>query len=83
MRKHDVTKIHLKIDEVSAFHNEQHEGLCILWSSDIGFGEYNLYKNIDDETDTWHGDSECMDSNEDKEFIKELMNLFIQKLVIS
>ena len=44
MRKHDVTKIHLKIDEVSAFHNEQHEGLCILWSSDIGFGEYNLYK---------------------------------------
>lgn len=79
-RKHKVDEIHLEIDDLIPFVNEHHTGFIIEWSSDIGFGEYTIYRNID--SGEWIGDSEYMDNNEDKEFIKELMRLFVEKLVI-
>lgn len=82
MRKHDVKQIHLKIDNVRTYQSKEYEGFCISWSSDIGFGEYNIYKKADDETNTWHGDSECMDINEDKAFLDELMRIFVSSIQI-
>lgn len=79
-RKLNVKEIHLQVDKLTPFVNENHTGFIIEWSSDIGFGEYTIYKLKND--NNWYGDSECMDSNEDKEFISELMRLFVEKLQI-
>ena len=79
-RKHNVKEIHLQIDDFVPFVNDNHMGFIIEWSSDIGFGEYTMYKSNDN--NKWYGDSEFMDSNEDKEFISELMRLFVEKLQI-
>lgn len=79
-RKFDITNINLDAYNIEPFMNNKYTGFTIRWDSDIGFGEYVIYKSID--SDEWHADSEHMDSNEDKAFIKELMKLFIEKLVI-
>lgn len=80
VRRYKVDEINLKIIDVVPFINERHSGFIIEWSSDIGWGEYTIYKSAD--SDEWHGDSEYMDSNEDKDFIRELMKLFIDRLII-
>lgn len=77
-RKHKVDEINLQIDDLVTFVNEEYIGFIIEWSSDIGFGQYTVYRTCDSEE--WKAESEHMDSNEDKEFIKELMKLFIAKL---
>lgn len=73
-------KINLKIDNFYPFVKEQFMGITIEWSSNIGFGQYTIYKPTD--SDKWVADSEYMDDNEDKEFIKSLMELFIKELDI-
>lgn len=78
-RKIDVTKINLEIVDVIPFVNDRHEGFLIEWDSDIGFGEYTIYRTPG--SYEWHADSECMDSPDDREFITELMRLFISQLV--
>lgn len=80
MRKHDITKINLDAYDIEPFVNEKYVGFVIKWDSDIGFGEYTIYKSVG--SDVWLADSEHMDSNEDKAFIKELMRIFIEKLCI-
>ncbi len=79
-RKYKVDEIHLEITNVIPFINDRCEGFIIQWASDIGWGEYTVYKL--NGTDVWVADAETMDNNEDKDFIKELMNLFIEKLQI-
>ena len=79
-RKHKVDEINLRLVDVIPFINEGHSGFIIAWSSDIGYGEYTIYKPAN--SDKWHADSETMDSNEDKDFIKELMKLFVEDLII-
>ena len=72
-RRHSIKDINLQIDSIDFFHNDTHQGMFIRWISTIGFGEYTIY--IENETGQIYGDSECMDSNEDKEFITELLKL--------
>lgn len=79
--KHDIKEIHLKVDSIEPYVNKVYTGFIIRWSSDIGFGEYRIYRNLDDKK--WYGDSEFMDDNDDKEFISELMRLFIEQLHIN
>lgn len=43
-RKIDVQNIHLQIDSIKGYHNDTHTGFTIFWSSDIGFGEYDIYQ---------------------------------------
>ena len=76
----DITKINLDAYEIEPFANSEYTGISIKWDSDIGFGEYTIYKSID--SDEWCAHSECMDINEDKSFITELMRLFIEKIII-
>ena len=79
-RRFAVDAINLEAYEFEPFVNEKYIGVVIRWDSDIGFGEYTIYKAIG--SDEWHADSEHMDNNEDKDFLKELMKLFIEKLDI-
>ena len=80
VRRHKVDEIHLEITDLIPFENNNHCGFIIEWSSDIGFGEYTVYREKHD--DQWYGDSEYMDRDEDKDFIRELMKLFLDKLMI-
>ena len=82
-RKNNVKEINLQIDSIEPFVNTRHSGFVICWSSAIGFGEYTVYTETNSEDGKWYGDSEYMDSNEDKEFITELMRLFVEQLIIS
>ena len=79
-RTHNVDEIHLEITDVTPFANAEFMGFTIQWVSDIGWGEYTIYKS--DGSNVWKADAEYMDSNEDKSFIKALMRLFIEKLQI-
>lgn len=79
-RRFEVDKINLDAYEFEPFVNEKFTGVVIRWDSDIGFGEYTIYKAHD--SNEWHADAETMDNNEDKRFVKELMRLFIGKLII-
>ena len=76
----EVDKINLDAYDIEPFVNEKYTGLVIKWDSDIGFGEYVIYKAIG--SDEWYGESEYMDKGEDKDFLKELMKVFIAKLNI-
>lgn len=76
-KKFKASEINLKIDRVIPCVG----ALLIEWSSDIGFGEYAIYQ-CKDNPNQWRADSEHMDTNEDKEFIRELMKLFIEQLDI-
>lgn len=80
MRKHKISDINLQIANLECFSNENHEGFIIQWDSNIGFGEYTVYRDINKPEAGWCADSETMDCNEDKEFITELLRLFIKQL---
>lgn len=82
MRKHNINEINLEITDMAPFDNEKYKGFIIQWDSDIGFGEYTIYQDKESNNSKWMAHSECMDSSDDKEFIEELMELFIEKLTI-
>jgi len=70
------------IDDISdfyCFNNEKYEGFKLSWDSNIGFGEMTFSKNKNEESG-WDVQTECMSNNEDKEFIKLVLDKFIEKL---
>lgn len=77
----EVDKINLDAYEFKPFVNEKFTGIIIRWDSDIGFGEYTIYKEAG--SDLWRAESEHMDSNDDKSFLKELLKSFVEKLEIT
>lgn len=80
VRRFEVDKINLDAYEIEPFINEKYTGFVIKWDSDIGFGEYTIYKAVG--SDRWQADSEHMDSNEDKAFLNELLAQFVTSLDI-
>lgn len=52
--------------------------ICISWTGDIGWGEYNLYFR----DGSWYADSECMDSGDDKEFLMVLLRKFVEDVTV-
>lgn len=54
-------------------------GFTIEWSGNIGFGEYIVYQ----EDGKWKGYSECMDEGEDKEFLRYLLDKFVENIEIA
>lgn len=81
-RKYNLKEIHLRVDDIKGYNNEVFNGFTIYWSSNIGFGEYTIGKEPKDEDGKLYADSEYTDSNDDKEFISELMRLVIEKIHI-
>jgi hypothetical protein len=79
-RRFEVDNINLDAYEIEPFINEKYVGFVIKWDSDIGFGEYTIYKAVG--SDKWQADSEHMDNNEDKAFLNELLKLFVGSLEI-
>ena len=80
-RRIEVNNINLDAYEIKPFVNDRFTGIVIRWDSDIGFGEYTIYKEVG--SDEWYADSEHMDSNEDKDFLKELMKQFVEKIIVN
>lgn len=80
MRKKKVREINLSVHSMVPFSNEKFEGIRIEWDSDIGFGGYGIYRETG--TEQWYADSECMDSGEDKEFLRELLKLIADSVII-
>lgn len=79
MRKTEVTIHDL---EVEAFESEvegHKEVIRLSWSGSIGWGQYTLYK---DDRGYWHGDSECLDNNQDKTVLKTLLHRFVEMIVV-
>lgn len=83
------------INDITYFHpfvNEKYDGFILGWSSNIGFGELTISKaHIDNERfenieeikfkdGDWEAQTECMSDNDNKEFIKLVLNKFIEKL---
>ena len=64
----------LTIDKV----NINGHWMNIHWSSNIGFGEYTLYIN----NGKLCAQTECMDSNDDKQFTKQLFNKLIEMIEV-
>lgn len=82
-RKHDVDKINLQINDMQVIQWKEdvyYGCIKIRWNSNIGFGEYTIRIKDDGSIE---GDSECMDSNMDKAFIKKLMELLVEKMKIA
>ena len=81
-RRHKIEDIDLQIESVEPFVNDNHTGLIISWSSNIGFGEYTFYRDSKDKNSEWKIDSETMDCGEDKDFGRALLKLWIDKCVV-
>ena len=84
-RKHNVDEIDLKLYMVEFYDNEGYTGIELSWTSNIGFGVYNAL--CDKKSGRFILDSECMDSKDDKAFIKRLAALlkdeveFLDKII--
>lgn len=79
--KHEVKD--LTIDGVHVFCNSKYAGLCIEWSANIGFGECRIFLDKTDESMKWQADTESMSSNEDKTFIKMLLDKLADMVVVT
>lgn len=66
--------------EVTPFSNEKYEGIEIKWNSNQGFGIYTLYRV--NGSSIWLADSEHMDSNENKNFLRELLLKFADEVEV-
>ena len=78
-RKNTIKDINLELTDVEFFDSKGYQGMYLSWKSGIGFGEYTIYKGKDG---IWKADSETMDCDTDRDFIKELMRQFIERLEI-
>ena len=93
--KHNMKEINLQIKEVETFSNECYSGLVIKWTSNIGDGCCDIFKEKDkDKWDAcnWNAeiilkpdhldfDALSLDCSE-KDFVDELMKLFTNSLIV-
>lgn len=69
MKKHDV-----EVTDVYVAENI----VSIAWQGSTGFGTYDLvFKD-----DKIYGYSECMDKGDDKSFLKEVLNVLVEKVEV-
>ena len=80
MRKHNVNEINLEIEEVIPFCNTQASGVYFAWTSNIGYGDYVIRRKHG--SDKWEAESEHMDSNDDKDFLKKLFKKFVEMVEV-
>ena len=89
MRKFDKNTLTIDNIFVNRFTHNNKEVQCLVfeWGCNLGFGQYTLYFNhkdvtVEDGPEDYvltkvTADSECMDKDEDKEFLKALMEKLI------
>lgn len=81
MDKKYLKDINLRLNGFEPFENDTYRGIEIYWVSNIGFGKYNIYQNKKNDY-VWFGDSESMDNNKDKNFLKGLLMLVAEEIEI-
>lgn len=79
--KHEVKD--LTIDRVHAFDNELYNGIRIEWSANIGWGQCDIFREKADETSKWQAHTETMSTNEDKVFLKMLLDKLADMVVVT
>lgn len=77
----DRDKVDIEVTEAEPYVNKRFRGLRFEWEGNIGFGEYTLYQNTAD--NKWYADSECMDTTDDKWFLKKLLEDFISRIEVT
>lgn len=77
-----MNKILFELDsiDITPFSNEEYEGVEIKWDSNQGFGTYTLYRVKG--SSNWIADSEHMDSNENKNFLRKLLQKFADEVEV-
>lgn len=74
-------EVEVYVDDIEPFVNEKYTGFKILWSGNIGFGEYTIYKKNGEEA--WYADDEYMENpKEDRTFLKMLLDDFIKQVKV-
>ena len=76
----DRSNVDVEVIDLDPFVNKNTVGVTIHWVGTPGFGEYTLYRRVDEET--WHADSEFMDSQDDKWFLNLLLKDLVDKRLI-
>lgn len=71
------------VDNFTCFNNDEYEGFKLDWDSTIGFGQMTFYKDKNNLEANWCVDTECMSDNNDKEFIKLVLDKFIESLNVT
>ena len=73
----DRNEVHVTLDSIDFFNNHGVQGMVLSWSGNIGFGEYTLWKTADGE---YMCDSEYMESEDDRWFLKNLLKQLLEKV---
>lgn len=86
MTKEELESCRIDSLEISTDSRRETVTIDIEWSGDIGFGEYELVIHGQDKDNPQmpiiDGYSECMDSNENKSFIKQLLLSLVDQMEI-
>ena len=80
MRRTPVSEHELKLDKIGTFANSRYLGVVFEWSGNIGWGQYTIYR--EHYSDEWIAESEGMDEGEDKDFLRELLKQFADKIKV-
>lgn len=73
----------LEIESVHAFDNEKYNGIRISWSAkNIGFGDCDILFEDGGGGTVISADTECMCNNNDKEFLRALLNELVDMTTI-
>ena len=83
--KQDEREVVIDSVTVRGFENGNGASIQIDWMGNLGYGQYTLYTEDDvyhDDEIHWKADSETMDRGEDKEFIRLLLDKFVEGLEI-
>lgn len=70
----------LTVRNVEVFTNHKYEGIVFEWSANIGFGELTLYKEVG--TNEWKAETEYMCKDDDKDFLKMILNEWVNKIKV-
>ena len=74
-------EVEIQVDDIEPFVNDVYTGFKILWSGNIGWGEYTIYK-INGE-DKWYADSEHMDNPKGEYiFLDMLLKDFMKQIEV-
>lgn len=71
----------IQIRDVWCNRKDERQCIVISWSANIGWGVLTIYRDSPDSA--WEVDSECMSNNENKEFIRSVMNAWIDSMNVS
>jgi len=80
MEDKNIQITNVSVDNIINTLGKTERYIAMGWSSNDSFGEYTMWYNPTDQK--WYADSEGMDKQDNKEYLKALMNQFIEQITI-